>query len=93
MIKYRDFEIDVLTTNFANGCAIIPLPDGLVCLPEQDATLEELEIIQQIKDDVEARPKPEVVEVKPYFDEMTYLQANIVEVVVDNYNAIAGGIK
>ncbi|QOX63664.1 hypothetical protein FRZ06_10025 [Anoxybacterium hadale] len=63
---YKDHEIDISTTNYTAGVAIIPLPDGsIVCIPEEGATVEELELIQRIRDDVESRPAPEPIDVAP----------------------------
>ncbi len=57
---YKDKEIDISTTNYSEGVAILPLPTGeIVCIPENGATHEELEIIRQIKEDVEGRSEPE----------------------------------
>lgn len=59
---YKDQEIDISTTNYFEGVAILPLPSGeIVCIPEDGATQEELELIQQIRADVENRPAPEPV--------------------------------
>jgi hypothetical protein len=56
-MKYKDIEVDISKTNFVGGVAIIPLPDeSMLCIPEEGATQEELEIIQQIKEDVAKRP-------------------------------------
>lgn len=65
---YKEHEIDIATTNFSDGVAIIPLPDGsIVCVPEEGATADELEVILQIRADVESRPQPEpvIVPVEP----------------------------
>ena len=57
---YKEQEIDIATTFYSEGVAIIPLATGeIVGIPEDGATPEELDIIQQIKDDVESRPEPE----------------------------------
>lgn len=65
MLKYKEYDIDISTTNYSNGVAIIPLPNNeIICIPEENATIEQLNIIQQIKHNVEKRPKPEPVEVK-----------------------------
>ncbi|MBN7773152.1 hypothetical protein [Clostridium aminobutyricum] len=56
MINYKNHEIDISTTNYSDGVAIIPLPTGeIVCIPEEDATAEEMGIIEQIKADASAR--------------------------------------
>jgi hypothetical protein len=63
-MKYKEFDIDVSTTSYSDGVAILPLPDGsLICIPEEGATPEELEIIRQIREDVAGRPVQEPEEV------------------------------
>jgi len=61
-MKYKNIEIDIADTNYVEGAATVSLPTGeIVCIPEQDATLEELDIIRQIKEDVALRPVLEIV--------------------------------
>ena len=72
MINYKDHEIDIAKTNFSDGVAILPLPTGeIVCIPEEGATAEELELIEQIKADVAGRPPVEIptVEALPSVEE------------------------
>ena len=53
-MEYKD--LDISTARFEDGVAIVPLPDGqILCIPEEDATTEELGIIQQIKEDAANR--------------------------------------
>lgn len=69
---YKDHEIDISTANYTEGVAIILLQEGsIVCIPEDGATAEELELIQQIKDDVSNRPElePVIVPVEPTTEE------------------------
>ncbi len=71
---YKEHEIDITATDFLEGVAIIPLPNGeIVCIPEDGATSEELNIIQIIKADVEARPP---IEHEPITPEPTLEQRN-----------------
>lgn len=61
---YKDLDISI--ARFEDGVAIVPLPDGqILCIPEEDATIEELEIISEIKLDVESRPVEEIEEPEP----------------------------
>lgn len=60
-MKYKEYEIDIEKTNYNEGVAILNLPDdSILCIPEDGANTEELNIIQQIKEDVRKR----VVQVK-----------------------------
>jgi hypothetical protein len=77
MIKYRDIEIDITQCNFTDDVAIIPLNGEIVCLPLEDATAEELEIIQAIRDDVEGRPIPEPVMIAPIKTEFEILKETV----------------
>lgn len=75
-MKYEEHEIDIATTNFTDGVAILPLPDGSIkCLPEQDATAEELAIIAEVKADVENRvivvPEPTEEEIRSQYESLT----------------------
>lgn len=66
MIKYKEHEIDISTTNYSDGVVIIPLPNNeIVCIPEENCTSKEYEIIQCIKEDVKKRPVIEPVDIKP----------------------------
>lgn len=68
---YKEHEIDLTKTNYSDGVAIMPLPDGsIVCIPEQDATADELGIISEIKADVENR----IIEVVAPTEEVLRLQ-------------------
>jgi hypothetical protein len=71
-VLYKNQEIDIRAINYSEGVAIIPLSDdSIVCIPEDGATAEELELIQQIRDDVESRPafEPVIAPVEPTTEE------------------------
>jgi hypothetical protein len=76
-MTYKNFEINLSQCNFIDNVAIIPLNGEIVCLPLEDATTEELEIIQAIRDDVEGRPIPEPVIVVPIKTEFEILKETI----------------
>ncbi|GEM_PF-5384887 len=60
-MKYKEYEIDISTANYSDRVAIIPLSDGsIICIPEENATGEEKEVICQIKEDVAGRSVEEV---------------------------------
>ena len=55
-MTYKNFEIQPSSCAYTDGVAIIPLLNGeILCLPEEDCTAEEMELIQAIRDDVEGR--------------------------------------
>ena len=65
---YRDQEIDISKTNYNERVAMLPLQDGsIISIPEQDATAEELQIINTIKADVASRPieEPPAIQTQP----------------------------
>ena len=65
-MRYNDVEIDISNTNYVENAVTMLLPDGtIVCIPEQDATLDELAIINEIKADVALRPVLEVIPSDP----------------------------
>jgi hypothetical protein len=88
---YKDIEVDIAITNYSDGVAIIPFPDEVVCIPEDGATLEELEIIRQIKEDVAGRPvvEPEPVVAPPTAEErLAALEDKLAQSEVDNIIAL-----
>jgi hypothetical protein len=76
-MTYKNFEINLSQCNFTDDVAIIPLNGEIVCLPLEDATADELEIIQAIRDDVEGRPIPEPVIVVPIKTEFEILKETV----------------
>lgn len=63
----NDIAINIDKCNYAEGVAVLSLPDGgIMCLPEEDATPDELEVIQSIRAEVETRtPTPQDPPVVP----------------------------
>lgn len=69
---YKNHEVEISTTSYSDGVVILPLPSGeVVCIPEEGATAEELELIQQIREDVSGRPdlEPVIVTAEPTAEE------------------------
>lgn len=62
MIKYRNYEIPIENTNFIDDVVIINIKETneIIVIPLDGANSDELEIINQIKEDVSNRPTPKI---------------------------------
>ena len=78
MFMFRGIEIDLSKCDFIEGKATVMITyDEGFCIYEENATPEELELIQAIKDDVASRPVPEVLHIVHTPTDIEKLRADI----------------